>query len=137
MEKLLRLADNPLPLPFGRLENQRSLISSQSLIDAVMTIIERDDASEGVFLVHDDAVSSARLIRLLRRGLARPERLFALPRYVWSISGKLPGLGSKLDRFTRSLVLDDQKFRRTYNWQPDKSIDTLLMEFARDAKSRR
>ena len=45
MERLRELADSPLPLPFLGLDNKRSLISTASLVDAVMTIIKREQAS--------------------------------------------------------------------------------------------
>ncbi len=134
MERLLALANTPFPLPFKGLESRRSLISIHSLIEAVMKIVERDHAAGGVFLVHDGAVSSERLIRLLRNGLGRAERLFAAPPLFWKAVEPIPGAGEIFQRLTHPLELDDRKFRTGYDWQPEKSLETRLTEYASNRK---
>ncbi|MCF6198414.1 MAG: NAD-dependent epimerase/dehydratase family protein [Hyphomicrobiaceae bacterium] len=136
MQKLLALADSPLPLPFGGLDNRRSLISSHSLIDAVMRVVAFENRQQGIFLVQDEAISSARLMALLRDGLGRPQRLVKMPALVWPYLSRLPGIGAKLDRFTRSLELDDRKFRAVFDWQPPETLAHQLRLFARTERQR-
>ncbi len=130
MEKLLRLADTPLPLPFRGLESRRSLVSMQSLIAAVGVIVKNPDAGEGVFLVQDGSLSVEAIVRALRRGLGRPERQFFLPPALWGLAGKLPVVAAKANRFGKSLMIDDTKFRTCFHWQPEKPLLILLEEFA-------
>ncbi len=132
MQKLLRVADTPVPLPLKGMRNRRSLVSSRSLIDAVMTIIMQKEVGEGVYLVHDDAISPPELICSLRKGLQRRELLFFVPERFWRLGAKLPGLYPICSRLACSLVVDDQKFRRTYGWYPRKTLSEALMEFAAD-----
>ena len=79
MEKLLKLVDTPLPLPFHGLASRRSLISSTSLIEAIITIIKQEQTAGGLYLVHDDAVSTTEMIKTIHAGLGRPDRQFKIP----------------------------------------------------------
>lgn len=131
MEKLYKLIDTPYPLPFRGLDNRRSLISLDSLINAVLAITRQNfeggqQAEQDIFLVHDGALSTKALVRLLRVEVGRPERLFPLPKAVWSVAERLPGIGRLSYRFTRSLELCDQKFRSTYDWRPASPLEQSL-----------
>lgn len=137
MQKLLVLADSPIPLPFAGMDNQRSLISAQSLFEAVMVIVENQQVQTGMFLVQDGAVSSADLVRSLRQGLGRPAHLFTLAQPFCSLMEKMPFVGAGLLRFTRSLAIDDSQFRSTYNWHPTKPLDELLLAFAAFEKNKK
>ncbi len=131
MEQLARLLESPLPLPFKGLEKRRSLISSDCLIEAIMTIIEQPKAGNGTYLVHEGSFSITDIARLIRQGLERPERLFKLPSPLWHALEKLPLLGPRVQRFTRSLELDDQHFRQTYNWKPAKPLPAFITEWVK------
>ncbi len=134
MEQLARLLESPLPLPFKGLEKRRSLISSHCLIEAIMTIIEQPKAESGTYLVHEGSFSITDIARLIRQGLGRPERLFKLPSPLWHALEKLPLLGPRVQRFTRSLELDDQHFRQTYNWQPSPPLPATFLKWAKGLK---
>ena len=134
MNRLLRLADTPWPLPFAGLENRRSLISSDSLVDAVCQIIDLYDKPGGIYLVHDGAVTVSELFCLMRKGLGRPTRLFSLPRFARAMVEQLPGLRAYATRFFQPLQLNDQHFRRTYDWAPRKSLQESILDWAQAAR---
>ena len=131
MEKLRGLADSPIPLPFLGLDNKRSLISSRSLIDAVLAILKRQQVQSGVYLVHDGALSTSDMIRLIRKANGRPQRQFSMPPALWSPLEKLPLIGPKLSRFTRSLEIDDNHFRQTFKWHQPRPLRETLLEWAK------
>ena len=131
MEMLLKLAATPLPLPFGKLDNHRSLISAASLVDAVSSIVLQNRTGQGVYLVHDGTVSTNAMLCLLREGLGKSERALSLPNIIWPLAEKLPVVGPMVQRFTRSLELDDTHFRSTFQWQPRQSLEQALIEMAR------
>jgi len=135
MEKLLKLADTPLPLPFRACDNHRSLISATSLSDAIMHAVKSRQQGRNLFLVQDGAFSTYQIISLMRRGLNRPQRQFALPEGVFSLSEKMPSFGLQISRLTRSLELDDSHFRQTYDWQPKEKLSNLLIKLAETWKS--
>ncbi len=135
MEKLLRLADTPLPLPFRACNNRRSLISATSLIDAIAHTVQSRHQGRNLFLVQDGALSTYQIISLMRRGLNRPQRQFTLPESIFSMSEKIPFFGLQIRRLTRSLELDHSHFRQTYDWQPKEDLSQLLITLAETWKN--
>ena len=130
MERLLRLASLPVPLPFAGLNNRRSLISAAGLINAVAAIVVREDGPGGAFLVHDGIVSTSELFTHVRRGLGRKPNLFALPRSLWTLAERLPKTGALAQRLIRDLALDDACFRAAYGWRPPMPLPESLTSWA-------
>jgi nucleoside-diphosphate-sugar epimerase len=94
-------------LPFGGLKNRRSLIALPSLIDAIMAVLQHESAPVGVFHIADEpAVSTPEMAMLLRQGMGRPARLFAMPGF--ETFGPPP--------LVRSLAVDASRFRDTFNY---------------------
>jgi nucleoside-diphosphate-sugar epimerase len=107
LSRFLSRLDSPAPLPFGGVDNRRSLIALSSLVDAIMTVLKHDGAPTGLFHVADEpAVSTADMATLLRQGMGRPARLFALPGF--DKIGPPP--------LVRSLAVDATRFRETFNF---------------------
>lgn len=131
LERLLRLADTPCPLPFEGLEARRSLISAASLIDAAVRVVERRAPGAQTFLLHDGAISIEALTSVLRQALARERRLFRLPTALWRLAELLPSIGTAAMRFSRPLELDDRLFRASFDWRPAMPLDERLEAFAR------
>ncbi len=130
MEKLLRLANTPIPLPFLSCNNRRSLISATSLIDAIIQAIQTQQQGPNLFLVQDDALSTHQIISLMRHGLNRPQNQFRIPNSAFSIAQKFPSIGPKISRLTRSLELDDTHFRQTYHWKPAEPLSDSIIKLA-------
>lgn len=107
VRRLLGVADTALPLPLAGIENQRSLISLDALVAAIIAVVRRHDGPNGVFHLADrPALSTGAIIAALRQGLGRPARLFAAP-------------GARLflpRQMTESLVVDDARFRAAYGY---------------------
>lgn len=105
LSKFLNQLDTPAPLPFGGVKNRRSLIALPSLVDAVIAVLRHESQPVGVFHVADEpAVSTAEMATLLREGMGRPPRLFAMPGF--ETFGPPP--------LVRSLAVDASKFRETF-----------------------
>ena len=135
--QLFRLVDTPLPLPLAGLDNRRSLMSVKSFVSAINQVIyDKHYKEDGLFFVHDGAMEMSELVRILRRGLGRSKRLFALPKPLWNIFRKISKLEGAVDRFTDSLELSDEKFRQTFKWEPSKDLRNRLLETAKDYRHR-
>jgi nucleoside-diphosphate-sugar epimerase len=107
LSKFLSQLDTPAPLPFGGVKNQRSLIALPSLIDAIIAVLRHESEPVGVFHVADEpAVSTAEMATLLRQGMERAPRLFAMPGF--ETFGPPP--------LVRSLTVDASRFRETFNY---------------------
>lgn len=111
---LLRLADSGAPLPFAGVDNRRSLIARASVIEAVAAVLAAPQGPAGVFAIADrPALSTGAMIIALRRGLARPARLFNAP----ALAALAPAV------LRESLEADDSAFRATYGYGPRSMAD--------------
>ncbi|MFQ5954451.1 MAG: NAD-dependent epimerase/dehydratase family protein [Kiloniellales bacterium] len=135
---LLRLCDGPWPLPFGGVDNRRSLIFVDNLADAVRRALEHPAAAGGSFLVSDaEAMSTPALIRRLRQGLGRPARLLAVPPASLRLVGRLPGAGAAIDRLTGSLAVDSGGIERALDWRPPVAAEQGLLLTAKAYRTTR
>jgi UDP-glucose 4-epimerase len=120
---LMKLVDSGLPLPFGRLQNHRSLLYVGNLVDAIMCCIEHPAAANQTFLLCDgETASTPELISELSRALGRPLRICSLPMNLLSGLMRVIGKTSIFERLTQSLVVDDTRFRVMLDWHPPYSL---------------
>lgn len=134
---LLRLCDTVLPMPFGAIDNRRSLIARANLTHAIMTCLGHQAAANGTFLVRDgDDLSTPDLVRHLRRGLGRPTRLVPVPPVLLTFVGGLCGRGALIGRLVGSLAIDDRPLREKLGWVPPIRADQALAETAKAFLSR-
>ncbi len=116
---LMRLVASGLPLPLAGIDNRRSLIFIDNLVDLVGRACMHPGASGRALLVRDAAdLSTPELIRILAAGLGRPARLFAVPQPALAVLRRLPMLGPLFTRLTLSLQVDDAETRAALDWQP-------------------
>ena len=124
---LLRLCDNAWPLPFGGVtRNRRSLIGLANLVDAIGAALTHP-AAKGVYLVSDgEDLSTADLVRRLRRALGRPARLAPVPAWLLDTSLRLLGRAALADRLCGSLAVDTGRIARELGWRPPVAVDDGL-----------
>jgi nucleoside-diphosphate-sugar epimerase len=124
---LMRLVASGLPLPLAGIDNRRSLIFIDNLVDLVGRACLYPGAAGRVLLARDAAdLSTPELIRLLATGLGRPARLFSAPRSALAVLHRLPKLGPLLSRLTLSLAVDDAETRAALDWRPPVSPEIGL-----------
>jgi nucleoside-diphosphate-sugar epimerase len=124
---LMRLVASGLPLPLAGIDNRRSLIFIDNLVDLVGRACLHPGAAGRVLLARDAAdLSTPELIRLLATGLGRPARLFSIPRSALAVLHRLPKLGPLLSRLTLSLEVDDAETRAALDWRPPVSPEIGL-----------
>jgi nucleoside-diphosphate-sugar epimerase len=129
---LIRLAASGLPLPFAGIDNRRSLIFLDNLVDLVARVCEHPGAAERVLLARDGLdLSTPELIRVLAAGLGQPTRLFAVPPATFVPLRRLPVLGPLIARLTLSLQVDDGETRAALDWRPRISPEIGLALTAR------
>lgn len=129
---LLRLAASGLPLPLAGIENRRSLIFIDNLVDLAARACVHPGAAGRVLLARDQAdLSTPELVRILAAALDRPARLFALPHLAFAALRNLPILGPAVARLTLSLQIDDAATRAVLGWAPPASPEAGLAATAR------
>jgi nucleoside-diphosphate-sugar epimerase len=131
MRALLRLCDSPWPLPFGGIDNRRSLLSLANLGDAVATALSHPAAAGETFLLSDgEDVSTGELIRRLRAALGRPARLIPAPSAPMRVGLTLLGRRAAADRLFGSLAVDSSRIRTRLGWTPPETLDDGLAALA-------
>lgn len=129
---LMRLAASGLPLPLAGIDNRRSLIFLDNLVDVAACACTDQRATGRVLLARDTHdFSTPELIRALAEGLGRAARLFSVPEAAFAPLRGLPGLGPLVKRLTLSLQIDDQATRALFDWLPPVSSEIGLAATAR------
>jgi nucleoside-diphosphate-sugar epimerase len=124
---MMRWLYRGVPLPFGAVHNQRSLVAIDNLVDLIVTCSDHPAAANQVFLVSDgEDVSITQLLRKLAGVLGKPALLLPIP--VWLMSGAAALLGRRAlsDRILGSLQVDISKNRQLLGWTPPVTLDKAL-----------
>lgn len=125
--RLMQLVAKGVPLPLGGVDNSRSLIGVENLVDLVIRCVEHPAALGQTFLVSDGQdISTKELILELARMMGRPARLLSLPRDWVRFAAWGVGRLAEVDRLTDSLRIDIRHTCETLDWQPPVSLKTGL-----------
>lgn len=124
---LMRLTASGVPLPFGAVDNRRSLVAVDNLVDFIVACAEVPAAANETFFVSDDEdLSTPELIRRLARAMDRPARLIPVPvSWLWAGAAIL-GQQAGARRLLGSLQLDVSKSHRMLHWAPPVTVDEGL-----------
>ena len=129
---LMRLVASGVPLPLAGIDNRRSLVFLDNLVDLASRACVHPGAVGRILLARDTTdLSTPELIRALAAGLGRPVRLFALSGAVLAAFRPFPGLAPIIARLTLSLQVDDSETRALLGWQPPISHQIGLAATAR------
>lgn len=129
--RLLSAVAKGMPLPFASVDNCRSLIYVDNLVDALITCAIHPAAGGKTYLVGDgEDVSTPELMRLLAVILGRPVRLFPCSVSLLRLAGRLSGKSEQIERLLGSLKVDSGKIRRELNWTPPYSLQQGLQATA-------
>lgn len=115
---LATLAQTPMPLPFGGLDNRRSLLALANFADAVSLVLTSEQAEGETYLVADtEPISVADLVSAMREGLGRPPHLVRVP--AGAVKRIMATFGREADweRVSGSFVIDSAKLR-AIGWDP-------------------
>lgn len=130
MLTLFDLVERGVPLPFARVENQRTVLYVGNLTMAIRAILRSAPTGHHVYFVGDqDPFSTPELIREIARALNTRARLLSVPPNMLRICGELAGVLARLglptstiaggfDRLLDSLVMDTSKIRDALGFEP-------------------
>jgi len=128
---MMRWVARGVPLPLGAVQNSRSLVALDNLVDLIITCLDHPGAANQVLLAGDgEDLSTPQLLRRVAAALNTRARLFAVPPGLLQFLAGLAGKRSVVDRLCGSLQLDIGKTRRMLQWTPPVSIDTALRRTA-------
>jgi len=115
--QLMRIVSFGLPLPFASLENRRSLIFVENLVDALACCVTHPRAAGQTFLLSDgEDVSTPELIRRVASLLGRSSRLLPCPPPLLRLAGRFLRKSPAVERLLGSLQVDSNKIRKELGW---------------------
>lgn len=123
-KSLVQLLQLPIPLPLGSINNKRSMIYVENLVDFIVTCLTHEKAKNQTYLVSDnDDISISQLIRCIKN--ASNKKALLLPvseswlKFIFKLIGKL----SLFNRLCNNLQVDITKANGELNWQPPFTVE--------------
>ncbi len=133
---MMRWLDRAIVLPFGAVDNRRSLVALDNLVDFVMTCLVHPAAANERFLISDgEDLSTTQLLRRMASALGRPARLLPVPVFVLRGVAMLLGRAALSNRLCGSLTVDINKNRELLGWVPPIRLDAALRVTAQHYKN--
>lgn len=123
-----------VPLPFGAVNNRRSMVALDNLIDFIALCADANRsprAANQVFLLSDgEDVSTTVLLKKVAKTYGAKTRLLPVPAYIIQTVARSLGKSAIADRLLGSLVVDSSKAREILGWRPVVSMDEQLKKMA-------
>jgi nucleoside-diphosphate-sugar epimerase len=124
---MIKVLEMGMPLPFASVQNLRSFIYVENLVDALSLCSTHPNAAGQTYLVSDgEDISTPDLLSKLSGAMGRSASLLPCPLALMRLAGQLLGKSDQIDRLVGSLQVDSSKIRRELGWKPPFSIDEGL-----------
>lgn len=116
---LLNLASKNIPLPLGSVNNRRSFVAVDNLINLISICIDHPKASNQVFLVSDDHdMSTSNLYKIMAQSIGKKAYVFKFNPFLLKILFKLIGKESIFERLCGDLAIDIEHTKNSLDWTP-------------------
>jgi nucleoside-diphosphate-sugar epimerase len=124
---LVKWVQRGIPLPLGAIDNDRTFVALDNLVDLIITCIEHPAAANQVFLAGDgQALSTTQLLRGVGSAMGKPARLVPVPAGILMFGARLLGKKDVAQRLLGSLPVDISKARNVLGWEPLLSVEEGL-----------
>lgn len=124
---LVMLVSSGFPLPLACIENRRSMISLENLIDFLMIAIEHPKAANETFLLSDDDdLSTPELLHLIAAKKNMKPTTFCFPTAALKSSFYLLGLGDLSAKIISNMEVDIKHTLDVLNWKPRISVGDAI-----------
>ncbi len=112
-----------IPLPLGAINNARSLVALDNLVDLIITCLHHPAAANQTFLVSDgEDISTTQLLQYAASAMGVSSRLMPVPALIIQVAAKLLGKGEVAQRLCGNLQVDISKARQLLGWVPPISV---------------
>jgi len=116
-----------IPMPFGLIDNKRSLLFIENLINFIRICIESNLSDNNTFLISDDQdLSIFELIKIMKNILKSKSIIIPIPKIILKIIFYLLNKESLNNKLLESLTLDCAKAKKILSWKPDSDIKNNL-----------
>jgi nucleoside-diphosphate-sugar epimerase len=125
--RLARLTSKGLPLPLAAIENLRSFVSIDNLVDLIVCCIIHPAAANQVFNVSDgEDLSTPDLLRLIGSMSGTPARLISFPVSLLKLAAALIGKRTECQSLCGSLQVDISRAKTLLEWEPPTSVEEAM-----------
>ncbi|NQY25957.1 MAG: SDR family oxidoreductase [Piscirickettsiaceae bacterium] len=129
---MIKWVKKGVPLPFGAIQNQRSLIALDNLVSFIIHCIDHPKAANEVFLISDDEdVSTTELLQKVAKALGKKAVLLPIPVSLMHFVAKLAGKSELAIRLFGSLQVDSSKARDLLGWKPVITMEEQLKKMVK------
>lgn len=126
-EQLSKVVRSGVPLPFGSINNRRSLVGIDNLVSLVVDCIDHPGAANEILFVSDGQdLSTTELLRGIAQAMGRPSRLFPCPPRLLGAAAKCIGQTKITERLLMSLQVDISRTKHLLGWTPPHSVEDSL-----------
>lgn len=131
---LMKLAKLPIPLPFGSVQNKRSLLSVLNLCDLIFECSQNPKANGQILMAADEKTYCLQdLIFLLAKLAGRKAWFISVPVSFMVFVAKIFGLSKMTDRLFGNLEVDISKTKNLLNWKPPFSFEDTFINLKKDS----
>ena len=124
LNRLIKLISFGIPLPFGCINNKRSLLGIDNAVDVIIKSTKHPNAAGKTFLVSDNKdLSTPELINEIASAMNRSAKVFPFPISFLKFIGLIFKKKSEIQRLTESLQLDNTYVKEILNWLPPISTE--------------
>jgi UDP-glucose 4-epimerase len=126
LAKLVEVVRRGWPMPFASIDNRRSLIALDNLVDLLTACLASPPSGQGrLFLASDGRdISTPALIREIAEACGRPTRLLPCPPALLRVALRGVGRPALADKLLGSLQVDSQRVRAELGWRPPIDVAT-------------
>lgn len=132
---MMKWLEKGIPLPLGAIDNRRSMVALDNLVDLVRVCVSHPAAANQTFLVSDgEDLSTTSLLKKISIALGKQPRLLPVPLWMLELFARLLGKRALSQRLGGSLQVDIEKTRILLGWEPPVGVDEALAKTARHFK---
>lgn len=130
--RLLKLVRLRVPLPLGRIQNRRSLVSLENLIGFIRLCLTHPEAAGRVFLISDGVdISTSEIITTLSEGMGRRILLYHVPGFFFKFITRLLNMENLYTQLYCSLQVDNSLANKLLGWDSTGHPLTRLRDIGR------
>lgn len=128
---MMRWLHKGVPLPFGIINNLRSLVALDNLVDLIVTCLDHPAAANETFLVSDgEDLSTTDLLKRTASAMGIKAKLMPVPASIIQSGAALLGKSEIGQRLCGSLQVDISRTRKLLDWSPPITVDQALQKTA-------
>ncbi|KII81184.1 UDP-glucose 4-epimerase family protein [Vibrio renipiscarius] len=121
---MMRMIEKGIPLPFGAIKNQRSLVYLDNLSDLILTCCDHPLAPGHTFLASDDQdVSTTQLMRTIALSMGKSPRLIPIPMSLIQAGALALNKKHIAQRICSNLQVEIGLTKEILGWKPSVSFE--------------